>query len=132
MKGGESCLNSPGRRASDGGGFPVHLLNSNLPWPVQVALFLLFWLGPCVIVAGVFMAMWAGWIPSPITQTRDTVALINNKFDDAMGRMGKEVQNNRVTDEQVVRLLWATCRNVSRTDVERVQCDSYWRGGNGK
>jgi len=124
---------STGRRSSDSQAFPTGWFSLEGIHPVlRVTIFILFWLGPCAIVAGVSMAMWAGWIPSPITQTRDLTIQINAKMEEAKRVMSAEVDRNRITDTQVVRLLWATCRNVSRSDLERVQCDNYWRDGNGK
>lgn len=120
-------MSNPGRRQTDTTILPGGWVRDDSPWWVQGVLVVLFWLGPSVIVAGVFMAMWAGWIPSPITENGRILVRVESKLDAAVDRMGREVQSSSLKDEQVIRLLLATCRNVSRSDVDRLQCENYWK-----
>jgi hypothetical protein len=102
-------------------------LSPDTPWYVQTGLFVLFWLGPAAIIAAVFLAMWTGWLPSPITDNNRILVRVESKLDSATARMADEVRSSNAKDEHVVRLLLATCRNVARTEMDRVQCDNYWK-----
>jgi hypothetical protein len=106
---------------------PLPWLNDNAPWWAQMGILVLGWLGPAAIVAGIFLAMWTGWLPSPITDNNKILTRVEHKLDAAVLRMTDEVRSSGMKDEQVVRLLLATCRNVSRSDIDRSQCDSYWK-----
>lgn len=114
-----------GRRASDNLTLPM--IPASSPWWVQVGLILLFWLGPAFLVGVWSISMWSGWIPSPITENQKILIRLESKVDVATNRMTSEVENSRRNDEQVVRLLLATCRNVAKNDVDKTQCDNYWR-----
>lgn len=116
---------NPQRRATDPMMTPW--LNPDAPWWAQMGLVILFWLGPAALVAAVFLAMWTGWLPSPITKNGETLVRVESKLDTAVARMGDEVRNSHLNDEHVVRLLLATCRNVAKSDTERMNCENYWR-----
>lgn len=113
-----------GRRQGD---MSIPILAGDMPWAARVALFVLFWLGPGLIVAAIFLAMWTGWISSPITENRSALIRIEAKLNSAIDSMQQEVIESQRNDEYVVRLLLVTCRNISRTEVDRQQCDLYWK-----
>lgn len=114
-----------GRRASDNLTLPM--IPQAAPWWIQVGLIVLFWLGPAFLVGVVFLSMWSGWLPSPITENQKILMRVEGKLDSAITRMAGEVDSSHRNDENVVRLLLATCRNVARNDFDRSQCDGYWR-----
>jgi len=115
----------PGRRASDAMMLPM--LNGDTPWWARIGLIVLFWLGPAAIVAAIFLAMWTGWLPSPITRNSEALARIEQKLDGAVARMMDEVRSSHLTDEYMMRIALQTCRNVARSDMDRARCDDYWR-----
>lgn len=102
-------------------------LTLDVPWHVRVGLIILFWLGPSLIMAAFFLAMWAGWLPSPITDNNRILVRLEGKVDTAIVDMKREVNYSREHAEQMIRLLLATCRNVARNDIDRLQCENYWR-----
>ena len=114
-----------GRRAGDNLTLP--LIPRDSPWWIQVALIVLFWLGPTALVALFFMLVFAGTISSPLTENNQILKRVESKLDAATTRMAAEVESSRRHDEHVIRLLLATCRNVARDDQGRMQCDNYWR-----
>lgn len=97
------------------------------PWLAHMIMEITFWLGPTAIVASVFMAMWAGWIPSPITKNQEILVRIESKLDDAYRRMTEDVRANRNADESGTRLLLIICRNTARNVQQELQCNDYWK-----
>jgi|MudIll2142460700_1097286.scaffolds.fasta_scaffold123515_3 hypothetical protein len=103
------------------------MIPQGAPWWVQTGLIIMFWLGPASLVGVVFLSMWSGWLPSPITENQKILTRLETKFDTAITRMSSETDNRHRNDENVVRLLLATCRNVAKNEFDKSQCDGYWR-----
>ncbi len=113
------------RRESDRFGLPTLL--SGLGAKAQIVLIVLFWLGPSAVAAAFFMSMWAGWIPSPVTDNNHILVRVEAKLDSAITSMKTEVVESHDRDESVIKLLWATCRNGAKNPLEEQRCDSYWK-----
>lgn len=92
-----------------------------------MALDVTFWLGPTAIVGAVFLSMWAGWLPSPITETRAAVMRVENSINGATSKMAEEVRINRYNDESSVRLLVIICRNTAKDSLQANACNDYWK-----
>lgn len=107
--------------------FSSALFHEKAPWWIHTILIVLFWLGPAAIVASVFMSMWAGWLPSPITDNNKILVRMEAKFDNATVRMLERTALADTRDEHVIRLLLVMCRNLAKNDIDRSQCDNYWR-----
>lgn len=118
-------MTETGRRASDSISLPM--IPQSSPWWVQVGLIVLFWLGPAALTATFFMLVFTGYLRSPIVENNDILKRMEPRLNTAISAMETEVSNSRRNDEQVVRLLLATCRNVARDEVGRINCDNYWR-----
>jgi len=117
------------RRSTDG-----TLLGLVQGWPArwQVIAVLLGWFGPMAVITLFFMAVLAGWLKSPITYNTAYLIYIRDKLDNAIVRMHERVMESRYKDEQQIRLLLATCRNVARDSEGRRECDTYWIQPRGK
>ena len=108
---------------------PEHptLFNTDAPWWAKELRQYILWFGPTVVVAMVFLAMWAGWIPSPITENQKTLARVEAKLDGAVNDMKSEVKSSKWSDESMIRLQLQTCRNTSKSEAQMLKCDDYWK-----
>ncbi len=97
------------------------------PWTIKLAIKSIFWFGPSIVVAGLFLAMWAGWLSSPITDNNTRLIRIESKLDRAFEEMRNRVLESKVSDEQGVRLLLVICHNTAKNEAQNVACDYYWK-----
>lgn len=102
-------------------------LHKDTPWYAQMALVVTFWLGPAALVAAVFLSMWTGWIPSPITDNGRKIDQLSAKFDQAIMKMTERVGKAGEADDSQTRILLVICRNTSKTPLQQAQCDDYWK-----
>jgi hypothetical protein len=98
------------------------------PWGVKVAILITFWFGPSMLVSAIFLGMWTGWLPSPITENLAIMRRVEDKLDTATKAMRSEVDTSRRSDEKVINILLATCQNIAKGDTVQVaRCNDYWR-----
>ena len=125
MDGSEMMAGHERRRATDH--MMIPWLQQHIPWRVQVALILVIWFGPSVLFAGFFMAAWAGWIRSPITETREAVLRVEGTVTGAIRDMKERVKDSQFHAESLVRIGLATCQNVAKSDLQLARCTDYWK-----
>lgn len=110
---------------------PISLINPILdtttPWWGKFLVQIIFWFGPSIVVAAVFMSMWTGWLPSPITQNREILIRVENKLDASIMTMTNKVASLDFRDESMLRILLVICRNSANSVIQRIQCDDYWK-----
>ena len=104
------------------------------PWWAQLLLFVIGWLGPSIVIAALFVAMWAGWITSPITTNTLILHKIEGKLDTHMIAFSQTMAADLKADEQrslvqerILNVLSVMCRNAANTTLDRDRCEGYWR-----
>jgi len=103
------------------------IVNGATPWWAKLTVQICFWFGPTVVVAAVFIGMWTGWLPSPITDSRNALTRLETKLDGAIFSMHNRMNTTVAREENQLRVLLTICRNVASTDIQKAQCDDYWR-----
>ena len=104
------------------------------PWWAQAGLFIIGWLGPSIVIAALFVAMWAGWITSPITLNTNILYRVEGKLDAHMIAFKQTMDADLKADEtrsnvqeKILQVLAVMCRNAAQTQLDRQQCENYWR-----
>ena len=104
------------------------------PWWAQLLLFIIGWLGPSIVIAALFVSMWAGWITSPITTNTLILHKIEGKLDAHMIAFSQTMAADLKADEQrslvqerMLNVLSVMCRNAAQTTQDRDRCEGYWR-----
>lgn len=105
---------------------PFLWMNGSMPWWAKLAVFCAFWLGPSLIFALIFVAIFIGAIPSPITQNREALARIETILTSSISRMAEIVASRDSLQEKLLHVSVETCRNAARTEQQEIRCD-YWR-----
>jgi hypothetical protein len=106
----------------------------NAPWWAQALLFIIGWLGPSIVIAALFISMWAGWITSPITTNTEILKRIESKTDvfaisagATAVQMLKSDEKRDVIQEKMLQILSVMCRNAAQSSMDRDRCEGYWR-----
>ncbi len=108
------------------GGSPPWLAD-DAPWWARLLIYVICWLGPTVVVAGVFLAMWAGWVPSPITENNRMLHEIQGTLNRSIEDTKSETSRSHTSDENSLRVLLLICRNTARDSQQAARCDDYWK-----
>ena len=102
-------------------------LSGDTPWWARLLIYVTCWLGPTVVVAGVFLAMWAGWVASPITENNKMLHEIRGTLSRSIEEMRGEVGRSHSSDENSLRVLLLICRNTAKDSQQAGRCDDYWK-----
>lgn len=97
------------------------------PWWWKAVVQILFWFGPTIVVATVFLGMFTGFVPSPITDNNKILIRLEGKMDNAMAEMRGRVIESKTFYEYLLRLQLQTCRNTSKNEAQYQRCEDYWR-----
>ncbi len=97
-------------------------LGPTAPWMAKLAEMILSKYGPLGLVLIMFLAMWAGWIASPITETRTLVEQQSKMLETALGRMTTEVDKSHISDDKLVLMFRMICARVSKTEQQTNEC----------
>lgn len=90
----------------------IGLLNGDTPWWARLLVIVLFYFGVPTLLVGVLLAMGAGWIPSPITDTHKLAADLK-----------EQIEQTKKRDEKMTRFLGLICRNTAYTQVQQAECE---------
>lgn len=80
-------------------------INGDAPWPARMLVWMVTKFGLTAIILLFVLAVWAGYVPSPITESRAI--------------LGKLEASDRVH----VVILRAICRHTAVSDFQRKDCD---------
>jgi hypothetical protein len=78
--------------------------------------------GPLGLVLIVFLGMWTGWIPSPITESRALLIKIDDAQSKLISVLAGELQRSRASDERLVQVFRMICVRVSKTESQTEEC----------
>lgn len=97
------------QRVTDAGPAP---LPADVPWYVKAVLWSLQYIGLPTVFAVVFLGIFVGYIPSPITENRDETRALRKDVDHLL----KYVEVSSRLHRQV-------CRNTAPDPAEKVECN---------
>jgi hypothetical protein len=107
-------------------------VKAEAPWWAQMGYNVLSVYGPVIVIMGVMLGMWAGWVPSPITQNREgigrlEVGLLNQSLalKTAVESMSKEVEVSRKSDSRMIRIFQMICTRVSSDKAQVAECNNW-------
>lgn len=97
-------------------------LGPSAPWMAKLAEMILTKYGPLGLVLIVFIGMWTGWLPSPITENRALLVKIDNAMSQSIIAITEEVRRGHASDDRLVQVFRMICVRVSKTESQTEEC----------